>query len=152
MIPACPPISVILTDRKDLQTWDLTVGGSTPAIDLGALGVTPGDTVTVYVDAAGTTETYTVAEVASATRLILNEVTNTFNLVTPDVFTITDKSGNVLYTHTLAGSDTLDLDTITVHDVPIGTPAVSRRDFTDSLEVLPSQVLKVSTAAGNALG
>lgn len=145
-------ISAVITDRKDVQTMDLTVGGTTPAIDLSALGVVPGDKVIVVVDAAGTSEEYTVKEVVSATRLITEEIATTYALIAPDTFTIS-RGTTILYTHTLGGVDTLDIDPITTHNVSVGTPAANRLYFsTWPLVVLPSQVLLVSTAVGNAAG
>jgi hypothetical protein len=75
------------------------------------------------------------------------------DLVATDVFTIKSADGlTTRYAHTLAGSDTLDLDVATTHDTPIGTPATSRLTFTDPPVVTSNQVLKVSTAAANAAG
>lgn len=143
-------ISVIVTDRQDIQTMDLTVGGSTPAIDLGALGVVPGDIVSVGYPM---TETYTVTAVNTATQLETAEIVTSKNLVVGDVFSITSANGSTIrYTHTLAGVDTLDAEVITIHDVPVGTPTASRLVFDTPLIVLASQVLKVTTASAQATG
>jgi len=145
-------ISIIVTDREDLQTMSLTVGGSTPAIDLVTAGVEPGDKVTVTVDAAGTEEVFTVKEVVDATTMVLEEIHPSYALVAPDAFSIVGPKNVVRYSHTLAGADTLDIDPVTTHDVPLGTPAASHLEFTAPVIVTPSQVLKVTTAGSNALG
>ncbi len=143
-------ISAIVTDRRDVQTMDLAVGGATPAINLAALGVDAGCTIEI-VSPAGT-ENYIVAQVNSATQLETEENISARALVAADSFTITSRRGVVLYTHTLAGVDTLDVDFITVHDTPVGTPATSLLQFAAPLIVLPHQVLKVSTAGAHATG
>ena len=145
-------ISIIVTDREDLQTMTLTVGGSTPTIDLVALGVSPGDSITVYVDAAGTTEIFKVKRVIDATHLVTEEIHPGYALVAPDVFTIAAPGGVARYTHTMATTNTLDIDPITTHDVPLGTPATSFLGFTLPLIVTPSQVLMVSTVSAAATG
>lgn len=142
-------ISTILADRIDVRTAGLVVGGATPAIDLVALGVVAGDKI--IVTSGSITETYTVSAVNSATQVETVELITDRDLVAADVFTITS-GGATLYTHTLAGVDTLDIDILTTHDVPIGTPAASRLVFDGALIVLPHQVLKVSTVSGSALG
>jgi len=144
-------ISAVVGDLQDIKSAKFTVGGATPAIDLTALAVIPKDKVIVTSPAG--VETYTVKTVISATELELEEIVTDRALAVGDVFTITSADGvTTRYTHTLAGVDTLDVDTSTIHDVPVGTPAASRIVFFPPVILLPTQVLKVSTAAANAAG
>lgn len=144
-------ISVIVGDRLDLQTMGLTVGGATPAIDLVALGVVRGDKVVI--SAVGT-ETYTVVQVNSAAELQTEEFIIDRALVAGDSFSITNYDGTVVrYSHTLVGTDTLDAEASTLHDVPVGTPAPSRVGFANNhLTILSSQVIRVTTASADPGG
>lgn len=152
-LTACGNISVVIGDKADQKTVTLTVGGSTPAIDLTALGVVAGDVITVTVTGSSLTETYTVESVVSATVVKTVEMVTDRDLVATDVFAITSADGGTSrYSHTLAGADTLDLDVATTHDTPIGTPATSRLTFENPPVVTPNQVLKVSTVSSNAAG
>lgn len=147
-------ISAIITDKEDLRTVDFTVGGATPAIDFAALGVAQGDVITVTSGAATPlTEVYTVDKVVSATVLKTVELVTDRDLIALDAITITSKGGSVSrYTHTLVSADTLDLDTATTHNTPIGTPATSRLVFDVPPVLTPAQVLLVSTVSNNAAG
>ncbi len=152
-LTALGDISVIVADKADLKTVDFTVGGATPAIDFVALGVLPGDKITITSGAATPlTEVYTVDTVVSATVLKTVEMVADRDLIALDVITITSAGGNSKYTHTMVTADTLDLDAATTHNTPIETPATSRLAFTIAPVISPSQVLLVSTAAANALG
>lgn len=146
-------ISAIIADKSDLKTVDFTVGGATPAIDFGALGVVAGDKITVTSGAATPlTEVYTVASVVSATVVKTTEMVTDRDLIALDVITIASAGGTSKYTHTLAGANTLDLDVATTHNTPIGTPATSRLVFEVPPVLTPAQVLLVSTVSASALG
>jgi len=146
-------ISIVVADKSDQKTVSLTVGGSTPAIDLGALGVVAGDIITVISAGTSVTETYIVDAVGSATSVKTLEMVTDRDLVAGDTFTITSYDGGTTrYTHLLVSSNTLDLDVATTHDIPIGTPAASRLTFEVPPVITPQQVLKVSTVAAQAKG
>jgi len=145
-------ISAIVGDRADAQSMKLTVGGGTPAINLTTLGVVAGDIVTVISGGGPLTETYTVVKVLSTTEMQVDGLVATRSLAAPDVFSIVGRDGTVRYTHTMAATNTLDIDPLTTHDTPVGTPAASILQFVPPLIVLPTQVLKVSTAGSHADG
>lgn len=145
-------LTPVVQDRRDWKTMILTVGGATPAIDLGALGVIAGDRITVT-SPGPLVENYTVEQVIDAVTALVSTPIADRSLAAGDVFEITSRDGSVVkYTHTLAGVDTLDVNRSTVHDSAVATPAASRIVFDAPLIVTPGQLLSIGSAAADADG